>query len=201
VILDPTTPVHLATGNPGKLRELAALLGLGGRLRPPPEGYRPPEEDGRSYRENALIKARALAGEVGRPAIADDSGLEIDALGGAPGLRSARFAATDRERIERVLDELRGVAAGRRTARFRCVLAFVFPGGRELVAEGTCEGRIAEAPSGNGGFGYDPIFLVHPPGRSFAELSAAEKDAVSHRGRAARELRRMLENLGIAGLQ
>jgi XTP/dITP diphosphohydrolase len=201
VILDPATPVHLATANAGKLRELAELLGLGGRLQPPPEGYRPPEEDGRTYRENALIKARALAGEIGSPAIADDSGLEIDVLGGAPGLRSARFAATDRERIARVLDELRGVPAERRTARFRCVLALVFPDGRELVAEGACEGRIAEAPSGEGGFGYDPIFLVDPPGRSFAELSAAEKDAVSHRGRAARDLRRMLENLRTAGLQ
>jgi XTP/dITP diphosphohydrolase len=201
VILDPTKAVHLATGNAGKLRELAVLLGLGARLRPPPEGYRPPEENGQSYRENALIKARALAGAVGGPAIADDSGLEIDALGGAPGLRSARLAGTDRERIERVLEALRGVPPGRRTARFRCVLALVIPDGGTLVSEGACEGRIAEAPSGNGGFGYDPIFLVDGSGRSFAEMPAGEKDAISHRGRAARELRRMLRTSGMLGLQ
>lgn len=202
MILDPaTTPLHLATGNPGKLRELAELLGLGERLRPPPAGYQPPEESGDSYRANALIKARTLAERVGAPAIADDSGLEIDALGGAPGLGSARFAATDRARIDRVLEALRGVPPERRTARFRCALAVVVPDGGEGVAEGVCAGRIADVPSGGGGFGYDPIFLVEPSGRSFAEISGAEKDLVSHRGRAARELRRVLWALGIPGLQ
>lgn len=202
MILDPATrPVHLASGNPGKLRELAELLGLGDRLRPPPTDYRPPEESGDSYRANALIKARTLAERFGAPAIADDSGLEIDALGGAPGLGSARFAATDRERIERVLEGLRGVPPPRRTARFRCALAVVVPGGGEGVAEGVCEGRIADFPSGFGGFGYDPIFRIEPSGRSFAELSGAQKGVVSHRGRAARELRRILEGLGITGLQ
>jgi XTP/dITP diphosphohydrolase len=154
-----------------------------------------PEETGATYRDNAILKARAAARLTGSPAVADDSGLEVDALGGAPGLLSARYGGPgldDAGRCARLLAELRDVPEARRTARFRCVLALVEPGGREQVVEGVAEGRIAEAPRGRGGFGYDPVFYYPPLGRTFAELTDAEKAEVSHRGRAARALRRLL---------
>lgn len=186
--------IHLATGNPDKVRELAALLDLGDRLRPPPSGHRAPEETEATYRDNALLKARALAAAVGGPAIADDSGLEVDALDGRPGVHSARYAETNDARIARLLDELHDVPEDARTARFRCALALVLPSGEEHVVEGTCEGRIAPGPRGAGGFGYDPIFVPAGDGRTFAEISAAEKDVVSHRGKAARALRDLLKS-------
>jgi XTP/dITP diphosphohydrolase len=150
-----------------------------------------PSEGDRSYAENALVKARALYAVVGVPAIGDDSGLEVDALDGAPGIRSARFAgekAGDAENNALLLKRLRGVESARRTARFRCVLAMVSANG-DLVVEGACEGVILQAPRGRAGFGYDPLFVPAGESRTFAELPEAEKDRVSHRGRAAAALR------------
>ncbi len=187
-----------ATRNEGKARELAALLeGVAARfesLAGRPEVTLPPE-DAATYRENALAKARAVRAALGVPAIADDSGLEVDALGGAPGVRSARYAgegATDADNIRRLLAELAGVPAARRTARFRCVLALVRVGGDEIVVEGTCEGRILDVPRGERGFGYDPLFLPEGGTRSFAELPADAKNRISHRARAAAALRAAL---------
>ncbi len=156
--------------------------------------FLPPEGD-RSYAENALVKARALYAVVGVPAIGDDSGLEVDALDGAPGIRSARFAgeeAGDAENNALLLSRLRGVEPERRTARFRCVLAMVSANG-DLVVEGTCEGVILHAPRGRAGFGYDPLFLPAGESRTFAELPEGEKDRLSHRGRAAAALRASIE--------
>ena len=182
----------IATANRGKIRELTeALGGLGlepvglGAL-----GYgdRPtPEETGATFEENALLKARYYHEMSGMLTLADDSGLEVDALGGRPGVYSARYGSTDAERIERLLDELEGRPASERTARFVCVLALV---GENLTQTftGICDGRIRSAPSGRGGFGYDPVFVPERETRTFAEMSPAEKAAVSHRGRALRAL-------------
>lgn len=148
-----------------------------------------PEETGDTYRENALIKARAGAALTGVLALADDSGIEVDALGGAPGVRSARFGGPgldDAARTALLLERLRDVPAGRRTARYRCVVALVWADGTERTAEGTAEGVITAAPRGTGGFGYDPIFEDLALGRTFAELTPEAKAAVSHRGRAVR---------------
>ena len=145
--------------------------------------------------ENALGKARAAAHITGALSLGDDSGLEVDALGGAPGLHTARFGGlglTDSERGKLLLEQLRDVAPARRTARFRCVIALVGPAHVERVVEGAVEGAIAEAPRGSGGFGYDPIFFYPPLGRTFAELSDAEKQRVSHRGLALEAARRLL---------
>ena len=184
----------LASFNRDKLRELAALLDLPGlTLRPLGDvpGATAPEETGATLRENALLKARAALAQTGRPALADDTGLEVDALGGRPGIRAARFAgpgATYESNRRRLLAELDGVEPARRTARFRCVCVACLPDGRELAAEGVLEGRITTAPRGGSGFGYDPLFEVEDTGRTMAELSEAEKNAVSHRARAVRAL-------------
>jgi len=154
-----------------------------------------PEETGPAYRDNALAKARAASRLTGAAALGDDSGLEVDALGGAPGLRSARFGGAgldDAGRTALLLERLRGVPPERRTARFRCVIALVEPAGRERLVEGVAEGVIAEAPRGAGGFGYDPVFLYPPLGRTFGELTDDEKARVSHRGLAVRALRALL---------
>jgi len=186
--------VVLATRNRDKARELEALLGgLAARiesLADHPDVAMPPE-DHSTYADNAIDKARAVAAALGVPAIGDDSGLEVDALDGAPGIRSARFAgdhATDAGNNALLLERLRGIPSDRRTARFRCVLALVEPGRREVRVEGVCEGLILEAPRGAGGFGYDPLFQPRGETRTFAELPAAIKDSVSHRGRAAASL-------------
>jgi XTP/dITP diphosphohydrolase len=186
--------VVLATQNAGKAAELERLLrGIAGGIQSLvglSGGFLPPEGD-RSYAENAFGKARALYAVVGVPAIGDDSGLEVDALDGAPGIRSARFAgegAGDAENNALLLRRLRGVPPERRTARFRCVLAMVSAIG-DLLVEGMCEGVILEAPRGKAGFGYDPLFVPAGESRTFAELPEAEKDRVSHRGRAAAALR------------
>ena len=158
-------------------------------------GARLPEETGQTYAENALGKARAAAHITGALSLGDDSGLEVDALGGAPGLHTARFGGpglTDPERWKLLLAELRDVAPARRTARFRCVIALVGSARVERVVEGVVEGTIAEAPRGSGGFGYDPIFFYPPLGRTFAELSDEEKQRVSHRGLALEAARRLL---------
>ena len=188
--------VLVASTNPGKVAELGALLARRLRLELPRD-FSPPEETGETFAANALLKARALARDSGEPALADDSGLEVDALDGRPGLRSARYAASDSARIERLLGELRHVRPDERTARFRCAIALVLPDGRELVAEGTCEGMIAHEPRGAGGFGYDPVFVIPARGRTFAEMAPGEKAELSHRARAARALATRLDEIGL----
>jgi XTP/dITP diphosphohydrolase len=182
----------VATLNRAKGRELLDLLGdvpYELTLLADVPGATLPQETGTTYAENALIKARAGAAATNGLALGDDSGIEVDALGGRPGLHSARWggpALDDAGRNALLLERLRGIPAERRTARFRCVIALVEPGGRERVVEGVVEGRIAEAPRGAGGFGYDPLFFYAPLGATFGELSAEAKHRVSHRGRAAR---------------
>ena len=195
----PSRPaLVLATLNPAKGRELIELLGLVPfeiRLLAEIPGARLPEETGATYAENALVKARTAAEQTAALALGDDSGLEVDALGGAPGLYSARFGGPgldDRGHLELLLERLRGVPPPRRTARFRCVIALAGPSRAARVVEGVAEGVIAEAPRGSGGFGYDPIFFYPPLGRTFAELSDGEKAAVSHRGLALEAARRLL---------
>lgn len=185
----------LASRNAHKVRELGALLGPH-ELIPLPDGVALPPETGETFIENAATKARAAAGATGRPALADDSGIEAAALGGAPGVRSARFAgerATDEENLAKLLRDV--PADGDRSLAYVCALALAAtPGaGSELevtLFEGRCEGLLTHEPRGTGGFGYDPAFVPHDPGdgRTMAELSPEEKDAVSHRGRAARAL-------------
>lgn len=199
-------PLHritlvVATGNPGKFNEIAALLqGLEVLLLPldrvgpievPPEG-------GESFQENACRKARAVARAARQFALADDSGLEVDALGGQPGVLSARFGspqATDADRNALLLELLRGIPPEKRTARFRCVVAIAEPQGRVRVAEGICEGRIAAAARGSLGFGYDPIFEIPSLGKTFAELSPEVKNRVSHRARAIAGAREILREI------
>jgi XTP/dITP diphosphohydrolase len=184
----------LATRNDHKLRELAQLM------RPidldplPPEVTLPPER-GTTFADNALGKARAAAGATGRITIADDSGIQAAALNGAPGVWSARFAgegATDEENLAKLLREV--PPDGDTRVAYVCAIACVEPGGREFVVHGRCEGRLTHEPRGTGGFGYDPAFVPddHPGDLTMAELTPEQKDAISHRGRAARELRRRL---------
>jgi XTP/dITP diphosphohydrolase len=191
----------VASGNRKKAAEIAAILGAGAGV--PLEvltlsdcpALEVPEETGATFLENARIKARAGAAGSGLPTLGEDSGLCVDALGGAPGILSARYAeGDDAARWGKLLHELRDVPAGRRTARYVCAAVLALPDGREETAEGTCEGEIALAPRGTGGFGYDPVFL-RPDGRTVAELSPAEKDAVSHRGKALRALAPRINNL------
>ena len=180
----------VATLNPAKARELASLLGdipfevVG--LSTIPGAALPPEGED-SYRANALAKARAAARRSDAVALADDSGLEVDALGGRPGVSSARYGAaglSDAGRCAALLAELSGVPPERRAARFRCVVALVSPDGREEVVEGVAEGRITDGARGTGGFGYDPVFFYPPLVRTFAELDPGQKNRVSHRGKA-----------------
>ena len=187
--------VVLATGNAGKIREFAELLGpLGFEFIPQSQfGIDPPEETGDTFVANALLKARYAASRTGLPAMADDSGLEVDALGGAPGVRSARYAgegAGDTANLEKLLYAMRGVDESARSARFRCVIALVRDAqdAAPVLGQGCWEGRILDAPRGNGGFGYDPIFAPVGQIRSVAELSSLEKHAASHRGSALRDL-------------
>lgn len=197
----------VATTNRGKLDELRHLLeGLDVEILSLQDVSRRPihvVEDGDTFEANAIKKAREVAAATMMLTLADDSGLEVDALGGAPGVRSARFAgerATDAENNAALLAALEADAGGARTddykARFRCVLALVDPfvrDGEPVVVEGTCEGRIARAPRGAGGFGYDPLFFVDGTEKTMAELTEDEKNRVSHRARAAQRLRPVLE--------
>lgn len=181
------TRLVLATANPDKAVEIAAILEPAGlTLLPRPSWVPEVEEVGRTLEENALVKARALLVATGSPAIADDTGLEVMALDGDPGVRSARFAgedATYEDNVALLLCRLEGAAD--RRARFRTVAVAAFPDGSELVAEGTVEGAIASSPRGEGGFGYDPVFIPRDgDGRSFAEMTATEKNAGSHRAHA-----------------
>jgi len=158
-------------------------------------GVGAPAERGATLLENARLKAEEAVRRTGLPAIADDTGLEVDALGGDPGVRSARFAgedADDRANLVRLLDRLRDVPPGRRGARFRTVCVARFPDGSETVGEGVLEGSITLAPRGSGGFGYDPVFEVSGLGRTLAELEEPDKNAISHRARAAEALARLL---------
>ncbi|HXY93352.1 MAG TPA: RdgB/HAM1 family non-canonical purine NTP pyrophosphatase [Acidimicrobiia bacterium] len=185
----------LATANPDKAREIAEVLGASGLevdLVPRPRDVVDVEETGVTLEDNARLKAVALCDATGLPAVADDTGLEVDALGGAPGVRSARFAgedATYADNVAKLLEHLRGVPAGRRAARFATVAIARFPDGREVAAFGTVDGTIAEVARGAEGFGYDPVFVPDEgDGRTFAEMSPAEKHDLSHRGRAFRTL-------------
>lgn len=187
--------IVLATGNAGKLRELAELLAVRGLEAVPQArfGIEPPAEDGTTFVANALLKARHAARLSGLPAIADDSGLEVDALGGAPGVRSARWAGegcSDEDNNRRLLAELALVPAGSRGARYRCAMVFVRHADdpAPVVCEAAWEGSIGTAPRGGGGFGYDPLFEVAGTGQTAAELSAESKNRTSHRGRALRAL-------------
>ncbi len=184
----------IATTNAGKSREFGALLAdvpvvlqtLADR-----PGAPIVDEDGASYEANALLKARAIAAWAGCATLADDSGLEVDALGGAPGVHSARYAdgGGDAANIAKLVRALSGVPAARRSARFRCVIVVACPDGATLRAEGTCEGLILDTPRGRGGFGYDPVFFVPELDRTMAELAAADKNRISHRARACERLR------------
>lgn len=195
----PARELVLASGNAGKLAEIARLLEpLGLVIRTQTEfGITPPEETGLSFIENAILKARHAARLSGLPALADDSGLEVDFLNGAPGIYSARYAGedgNDAANNHKLLGALEGVPAGQRSARFRCVIALLrhAEDPMPLVATGTWEGRILEAPRGEGGFGYDPLFLPAGLERTAAELGKAEKNRLSHRGQALQALLALL---------
>jgi XTP/dITP diphosphohydrolase len=188
----------LATRNEHKLRELREAL-PGVEVEPLPPGIELPPEEGETFTENALGKARAAHASTGRAAIADDSGIEAYGLGGRPGVRSARYAgaaATDEENLAKLLDEV--ARQGDRRVAYVCVIALVEEDGSEATFEGRCEGTLASEPRGGGGFGYDPAFVPEDTGpedgRTMAELAPAEKTAISHRGRAAR---RLAAHLGI----
>jgi XTP/dITP diphosphohydrolase len=196
--------IVLATKNRGKVAELRELLsGLPVDVVSLDEvapTFPPVPEEGATFEENAVTKALAVAHALQVPAVADDSGLEVDALDGRPGVRSARFAgegATDAENNAALLRALEGTDDDARAARFRCVMVLVDPLGdtRPILTEGSCEGRIAPTSQGHGGFGYDPLFLVEGTSRTFAELTDDEKNAISHRGKAARQMRAHIEAL------
>jgi non-canonical purine NTP pyrophosphatase (RdgB/HAM1 family) len=182
----------LATGNSHKVPEIAEILGPSYTL----DAVDPHvEETGATFEENALLKARAVAERTGRLAVADDSGIEVDALGGAPGVHSARWT-DEADWIPRVLREMTGVAWPERTGRFVSAAAAVWPDGLEVVVRGVVDGHIATEARGEGGFGYDPIFVADEgDGRTFGEMTANEKHALSHRGRAFRALRTALEGV------
>jgi XTP/dITP diphosphohydrolase len=198
----PRPPLVLATGNAGKARELRALLAdvpfeIQTLADYPP--FDMPEETGTTYEANALIKARAAAAHCGGLALGDDSGIEVEALGGVPGVCSARFGGPgldDAGRVRHLLRQIERVPDARRTARFVCVIALVTPAGRETLVEGVCDGLLTWTPRGTGGFGYDPIFFYPPFGATFGEIPDERKATVSHRGRAAAAARAVL--LGMA---
>ena len=193
--------VVLASSNPGKLTELRAFLEPAGMQVVPQDafGVEPPEETGLTFVENALIKARAACAATGLPSIADDSGLVVHALGGAPGVRSARYAGSrpsDEANVSRLLEALQGIEPADRRAEFVCAIVYLrHPRDpRPIVCEGLWEGRILDVPRGAGGFGYDPVFFVENLGKSAAQLDRATKNAISHRGQA---LAHLLERLAL----
>lgn len=192
-------PLIVATRNEHKLAELAEIL-IGFELQPLPASVALPPEDGETFAANSLLKARAAVAATTSGAIADDSGIAAVALGGRPGVRSARFAgegADDEANLSKLLADLAGHED--RSVAYVCAMAYVGPDGTELVEEGLCTGILIETPRGEGGFGYDPAFVPDDTGaaddRTMAELSPAEKHAISHRGRAARALAERLEGL------
>ncbi len=189
----------IATGNPHKTEAIRRLLSSSSvelcDLSEFPD-LEAPMEDGESFTENALIKARYYCQKTGLPALADDSGLEIDALDGEPGIHSSRFAGNDTPhsaKMTKIIELLTGVPRERRSARFRCVAAVSFPDGREFTAEGSMDGVIWDHPQGSGGFGYDPIVYIPELQRTVAELTPEEKDLRSHRGKAFRALLERLQ--------
>ncbi len=191
----------IASANPHKLREILRICAdwpVEWITSQNHEGAWPEvEEPHDTYLENALEKARTVAAALGVPAVADDSGIEVDALGGAPGPRSARYAgedADDDENLMTLLAAVTSVPADERTARYRCVASVAWPDGREVWADGVCEGTIDLLPRGTGGFGYDPAFVPEGQERTMAELTDEEKDRISHRGRAFRALRERLSD-------
>lgn len=196
-----------ATANPDKLAEIETILAAAGgvELLPRPQGVPDVEETGETLVENARLKAEAIARATGRAAVADDTGIEVDALGGAPGVYSARYAgesATYADNVHKLLADLDALphAGGARRARFRTVALVRLPDGREVWREGTVDGTIAGAPRGTAGFGYDPVFVPDDgDGRTFAEMTPGEKHAVSHRGRAFRALAEGLRSSGVLG--
>lgn len=201
----PTNPdagplVVVASSNHGKLAEIRSALDFPGwhfsAASELDAEWPSPEEDGETFEDNARIKARAARERFGFAALADDSGLEVDALDGGPGVFSSRFAgpcATDAENNSRLLIALQDVPEAERTARFRCAMVLIDDAGTETRGTGTCEGRIGFEPRGEGGFGYDPLFLPDAtPGKTMAELTVAEKNLISHRGAALRDLRATL---------
>jgi len=187
--------IVLASGNPGKVREINELL-AGHDIEVVPQsefGVPEAEETGLTFVENAILKARNAARHTGLPAIADDSGIEVDALRGAPGIYSARYAgpgASDEDNLRKLLAELERVPEAERTARFQCLMVYMEHAGdpTPLIFQGTWEGRILDAPRGENGFGYDPVFFVPEHGCSAAELAPEQKNALSHRGQALRQL-------------
>jgi len=196
--------ILIATTNSAKVAEYLRLLaGILLELTTPvlENVTHHPEETGSTFEENALLKARFYSRATGLVALADDSGLEVDALGGSPGVRSARFGgpdATDQDRNRLVLMELEGVPQAQRSARFRCVIALVWPNGRQETFDGTCEGYIASRPSGDAGFGYDPIFYYPELGKTFGEVDPDVKNRHSHRGKAARKVLQRLKEAASA---
>jgi XTP/dITP diphosphohydrolase len=190
----------IASRNPGKIREIKEICGdwpVRWITADEDPGHWPAvEETGETYQENASLKARAVADAISVPALADDSGIEVAALGGAPGVRSARFAgpaATDEQNLQKLIEAIATVAESERRARYRCIAALAVPGGELQWAEATCEGRLITAPRGSGGFGYDPIFVPdEDTTRTMAELPSEQKNRISHRGRAFRALRALV---------
>lgn len=193
------TELVLATQNPHKVAEMRSMLAdLGVHVRSLAEFHGAPEvnEDGMTYVENALKKARSASAFTGKPALADDTGLEVDALDGRPGVHAARFAGEHcsfEDNIRKLLGLLNGIPTERRGARFISVLALVTPDGREEVVRGELQGRITDEPAGVGGFGYDPVFFSVEAGKTLAEMSADEKNRISHRGRAVYKAREILK--------
>ncbi|MCW8963084.1 MAG: RdgB/HAM1 family non-canonical purine NTP pyrophosphatase [Gammaproteobacteria bacterium] len=197
-----THHIVLATGNPGKVRELQQLLADADYKISPQSEFDAPEaiEDGLGFVENALIKARSAARHTGLPAIADDSGIAVDALDGAPGIYSARYAgvgASDEQNLNFLLENMRDVDEADRTARFICLMVYVrhAEDPTPIICQGSWEGRLLHEPQGENGFGYDPIFYVPEKGCTSAQLSSEEKNAMSHRGQAIRCLVEHLKNL------
>jgi len=197
--------ILLATNNMGKVRELAELLKDEDvqilSLRDIPE-IKEVEETGQTFAENALLKAQTVCASTRMITLADDSGLEVDALNGAPGVYSARYAGEpkdDRRNIEKLLADLQNVPEPLRTARFRCCLAIVTPEGEEVLTEGTVEGKILFEPRGSGGFGYDPVFYLPEYGKTMAELEMEEKNKISHRAQAFQKAVPVLQKLIEAG--
>ncbi len=195
--------IVLATRNRGKIRELAGMLGPMGVEVCSLDIYpQAPEvvEDGNTFEENAIKKAREVAEATGEISLADDSGLEVDFLNGAPGVNSAIFAGEGRDdgaNNEKLLRLLKGVPPEKRGAGFKCVVALALPGGRVYTVQGTCRGVIGEGPEGGGGFGYDPLFIVPELGKTFAQLDLETKNAISHRGKAFSRAREIIA--GLAG--